>query len=174
MSASGFNRIAKELISCIRVAFRDYAVPDTNSNLTLHSSTYPEYEGNKLAAFLDGKTWEALHWDEINEKYECDPIGSISFLTAEGFRYFLPGYASMALESFSDGGLSDALCLALTPSAGQPSSGKDFFAIRPGLSKDQCVVIIRSISFFAEVEKSHGLDDGPAMELIRVLQPDTS
>jgi uncharacterized protein DUF6714 len=59
---------------------------------------YDDYEGHAVAGFHRGKSWREITLRHLLEDYDGDPSACLAFMTAEGWRYYLPAYLLIGLE----------------------------------------------------------------------------
>jgi hypothetical protein len=52
----------------------------------------------QVRQFLEGKDWDEITAEDLRNEYEGDEQAILAFLSAEGFRYYLPTFLSIALD----------------------------------------------------------------------------
>lgn len=75
---------------------------------------YERYEGHGITRFHRGKSWREITLRHLLEDYDGDPSACLAFMTAEGWRYYLPAYLLIALEWETADAVGDAVVGALT------------------------------------------------------------
>lgn len=103
-----------KLIALIREAFKDTVYPGDDA--IAHTNTqYSDYEGNTVREALKGKKWEEVGFATLSNN-AIEP----AFLTAEGFRYYLPAFMVCMLTDIAEVDVvGDTIVDYLTPPSDQ-------------------------------------------------------
>jgi hypothetical protein len=101
-------------------AFADRAYPG-DEQIADADPRYADYEGHMVTAFHRGKHWQDISLRHLLDEYPGDPSACLAFMTAEGWRYYLPAYLLMALEWDEAGAITDAVVGALTHPLRRPA-----------------------------------------------------
>lgn len=75
---------------------------------------YEDYEGHAVGRFHRGKTWQEITLRHLREEYAGDATACLAFMTAEGWRYYLPAYLLIALDRKEADAIGDAVIGNLT------------------------------------------------------------
>lgn len=151
----------------IEGAFANSAYPG-DEKIAMASSVFPDYEGNQVSAFLVGKHWQQItHLALIND-YPGDPSSCMRFLQADGFRYFLPAFLTIALDFKNAGDIADSACNILTfvGDKGSDEDKKIFLDRVTALSDCQKAVVVAALEFFAAHYQQAGYPDNPAADAL--------
>ena len=115
------------LAARVKRSFRSVPGPERITRL----EPWEDSESGAITAMLQGK-----HWSELTPELVQGQPDAIAFLSAEAFRYFLPGYLLIALEDATD--LDVALIGLLNALAG-PTNQEERFRM---LKEDQLLVVM--------------------------------
>lgn len=102
------------IISGIKAAFAAREYPGDN-NLAEESIGDPTYEGNCVANYFRGKSWENVTSASILADRTLDPHGFLYVLTPESFAYYMPAFLIEAMSTESAPDLAETLIFALSP-----------------------------------------------------------
>lgn len=132
----------------------------------------PEYEGNRVARYFKGKRWQDLSYQKLRKEYPADPTACVHFMRDEGFRYFLPGFLTMALDFNEAGEIADTICGTLTePQPNAPVQDMARFVSRfGGLSVDERGAMREVLEFLAAEYDRAGYPDNPARAALKSLR----
>jgi hypothetical protein len=75
---------------------------------------YEDYEGHAVARFHRGKNWQKITLRHLRDVYGGDASACLAFMTAEGWRYYLPAYLLIALDRKEADAIGDAVIGNLT------------------------------------------------------------
>jgi hypothetical protein len=75
---------------------------------------YEDYEGHAVTRFHLGKSWKQITLRTLVDDYPCDPSACLAFMTADGWRYYLPAYLLIALDWDQADAIGDAVVGNLT------------------------------------------------------------
>src|SRR5215203_3227293 len=92
----------------IQDAFAQRPYPG-DDNIALRRSDCPGYEGEEVWEIYRGKDWREI----LQAGRELDLSSSLSFLTFEGFVYYLPAFLTLALDVDGPFGLGESLVFKL-------------------------------------------------------------
>lgn len=128
-----------------------------------------EYEGNQVARYFSGKRWQDLSYQKLRTEYSADPTACVHFMLDEGFRYYLPGFLTMALAFNEAGDIADTICATLTePSDDAPPQDKARFVSRmSGLTGEEKTAIREVLEFLAGEYDRAGYPDNPARAALK-------
>lgn len=158
----------KDLQSAIAIAFLDNIYPG-DMCIANRDDDYPDYEGNQVATFLQGKKWNEINYESICTTYPGDQSAIIHFLSDEGFRYYLPAFLMMALNPTEAREMIDSLVSALTFTS--DSSNTNRFENRiTALSKEQQKVVINVLRFLAKHYNEYKFPDNPAQSALQTIE----
>jgi hypothetical protein len=116
--AESINDLQKE----IREALSGRPYPG-DDRIALHRPGCPGYEGETVSRFFRGKDWREITLDSILSDPELDRNAFMSFMTAEGFVYYLPAFLLLSLDVDGPFALGEPLAFKLTPPAEEASEG---------------------------------------------------
>ncbi len=142
----------EELRTEIEAAFAGQAYPGDGA-LALSQSGCSGYEGEAVGKFFRGRTWRSLTLDDILRDPDLDPNAFMSFMTSQGFLYFLPAFLIMSLDVEAD--LGDLLAFKLTPPGEAASRAwKQHFAeIVAGLNVSQRRVVTKVLRYLDDANR---------------------
>jgi hypothetical protein len=149
-------------------AFSDRAYPG-DDRIAETRPWIPEYEGNRVARYFKGKRWEDLSYQKLRAEYPADPTACVHFMLDEGFRYYLPGFLTMALDLKEAGDIADAICGTLTePPHDAPAEDKARFTSRmSGLSSEEKNAVREVLESLASEYDRAGYPDNPARAALK-------
>lgn len=84
-----------------------------------YKNQYDEnYEGNQMANFFRGKTWQQITLKSLQDEYNGDGSACLCFMSSEAFRYYLPAYMIIAINEYLEADvIRDSAIYALSPPA---------------------------------------------------------
>lgn len=128
-----------------------------------------EYEGNRVAGYFKGKRWQDLSYQKLRSEYTADPAACVHFMADDAFRYYLPGFLTMALDLNEAGDVADAICGTLTePSRDVPAEDRARFTSRmSGLSSEEKKAVREVLEFLASEYDRAGYPDNPARAALK-------
>jgi hypothetical protein len=88
---------ADDLRRAIESAFAPRPYPG-DDRIADSDPRYESYEGHAVTRFHRGKHWREITLGHLREEYGGDATACLAFMTAEGWRYYLPAYLLIALE----------------------------------------------------------------------------
>ena len=143
-------------------AFVDRPRP-ADDRIALADDRYPDYEGNRVAAFFRGKDWHDVSWPAL-QRYPGDPTASLRFLQDEAFLYYLPAFLRMALE---EGEIAEPVSFALAdPGPEAPEDSRRFHARMARLSADEKAAVVAVLRHLADRYESAGEPANPARDAL--------
>ena len=89
------NPMIRSALEEIEAAFAD-GPPPAEEEIVSRSRFPYDPERNQIREFLSGKKWRELSI-EVLDSYVGDPSAILSFLTPQGFSYYLPAFLSVSL-----------------------------------------------------------------------------
>ncbi|QRK10007.1 hypothetical protein JQX13_07870 [Archangium violaceum] len=146
-------------------AWRKYPGHD---RLALHQPGCPGYEGETVARFLRGKDWRELTLQSIVDDPELDRNAFMSFMSAEGFVYFLPAFLDISLDVESPFVLGEALAFKLTPpgEGGSEAWQEHFSRIVSSLTPGEKRAVIHVLEYLVNEYEKRGYGTHPAREAL--------
>lgn len=99
----------------------------------------------QVAKFFAGKEWTQVTW-AVLKTYEGDPSACLNFMTAAGFKYFLPCYMLLGIDNDLDSDVTvDTAWKSLVPSTAS------YWCQRvAGLSDKQKKVVLNFLNYIQE------------------------
>jgi hypothetical protein len=107
------ERSRTELEETVQRAFAGREYPG-DDRIADSDPRYESYEGHAIAAFHRGKRWQEITLGHLRDGYPGDSTACLTFMTPEGWRYYLPAYVLMALDWEESDAIGDAVVGALT------------------------------------------------------------
>jgi len=151
-----------ELRSQIVTAFAHRPRP-ADDRIALADDRYPDYEGNRVAAFFRGQDWHDVSWPAL-QRYPGDPTASLRFLQDEAFLYYLPAFLRMALE---EGEIAEPVSFALAdPGPEAPEDSRRFHARMARLSADEKAAVVAVLRHLAHRYERAGEPANPARDAL--------
>ena len=108
----------RQAASDIRRTFADMLKPAPNAIATRTRAflQYEDEEGRVAERFFAGKDWRDMTYRVIREGLTTPESAALTFMSPEGFRYFLPAYMLIALEEYDISDVTaESAILSLTP-----------------------------------------------------------
>jgi hypothetical protein len=136
-----------KLLAQIESAFVGNDIPATAEIAAGDATQGQEYAYSQ--AFFGGRRWHDIEYVDILEAYPSGASAAVTFLSDQGFAFYLPLFMSCVLTKFCESGtLLESLLAELARSA-SPSGAKQFEARISllNLSQKQCVA--QFLSFLA-------------------------
>ena len=151
----------------IKEAFSNIAYPGDN-NICYKNNYGRDYEGNQMAMFFRGKTWEQITLKSLRDEYNNDGSACLSFMSPEAYRYYLPAYMIIAINEYEDADvIGDSAIHAL--SFPQDNELIKFWIQRnSNFSDKQEEAITKFLQFMHE---NHELDDEIMIKTLRFWCP---
>ncbi len=142
--ASGLALKSEELQQRVKSAFALATYPGDDQLVVVTGGAHLECE--QIRAAFQGKRWQHLPLKFL--RYHAS---SLSFLTPEAFRYYLPAFLLAALQSYKKADMVPfSLVFHLTPPAeGDPERSR-FDQVVTGLTQEQKVVIATFLQYMLE------------------------
>lgn len=149
-TAKGDSAVA-ELRRALHAAFGAETYPG-DEHLALRQPGCTGHDGEGVARFFRGKSWQEITAESIWADEELDPNAFLFFFAPRGFAYFLPGLLSLSLDLDAPYEPSEAVAFALTPPG--PDGSKELHALfeaRVGeLGAEQRRVVRRVLEHLAD------------------------
>lgn len=91
----------------------------------------------QVRQFLEGRDWDQITAKDLRDNYEGDEQAILAFLSADGFRYYLPAFLSIALDVLEERpAFVGSVLFYLTPS-NDPEQTKEDIDRYAGFRADQ-------------------------------------
>jgi len=120
-----------------------------DDRIAVKDDRYPDYEGHQIAAFFKGKDWRQVTLEWLLHGNQVDSHAALTFMTPEGFRYYLPAFLLMSLEPYSE--VDDSVMFNLTAPDPNDTERLNWFHSRiDGLSADERAAVIFTLRCLAE------------------------
>jgi hypothetical protein len=120
MNATATTPTAQALRREIRTAFAGRTYPG-DDRLAIPGPDCRGDDRDDVKRFFRGKDWREVRLDSLLDGSDLDPNAFLSFLSPEGFVYFLPAFLIESLHLADDRfDLGEPLAFRLTPSTGNP------------------------------------------------------
>jgi len=88
----------KAMIQC---EFNATPYPGDN-NIVPEDSYNNVLESRQIADYFRGRKWQDITLADLREGYIGDPSACLTFMTPSAFRFYLPAYLFICIESFSE------------------------------------------------------------------------
>ena len=121
------------------------------------------YEGNRVAAYFKGKSWQEITLEHLQRHYPADPVAAFHFLTDAGFLYYLPAFLSLSLDIRNAGLITDAICNSFSMELHEDQQDRERVERRiRSMSSEERAAVIHALTYLSEQYEREEFPDNPA------------
>lgn len=132
-------------------------IPYPGDNYIVDNYPWDDSERNAVLEYFIGKSWGDINYKRLNHDYEMDPSACLSFMSDQAYRYYLPAFLLLCLESYDEADIIvNNVIYSLSPPEDSHSNAMKKFLSRMSEFTLEQKTSIRS--FLEYIQELHGND----------------